>query len=922
MLRTVALLLATAAAASAACTGLDADHCESDKSCYYGETGSCVDGTCFNVDSYSKCKSAAGCNWDWNAELCLKKGTSPPCQVFYEKETCPTTDCEWDDTNFLCKDPNAPLTCNFINTESECTANPKCGWIEGTYCDLKQGLCSSSFDQASCDGSKLGCKWYADDNLCWPSDVTPPCDRFTTTCPTDKCDKITTGDTNEDFVCNEKGEIPECAVFFVESVCPKARCSWDANEMFCVDPNNVQCDILEGDACGQSSECKRVGNSCFYKDQPIVCDLLEYYDADACNAQNNCFADCEQMICSTCTDSNAAQCKSQTPCPEQVICEENNDQTSCKAKNCYWDTSDPEGGYCTDPSVLCAEALDAASCKAANATTTCYWDSEGTYCSGEPPVPEIPDDGKACDTHAMEACPHPRCSIEEDPNNMENEKCVKTVCENLYGDECLNPPSGLQCEVIGSGYCNTKGQQPPCIAYDSSDICPSKRCTWYDSSASCEIPDDNKPCNTKTTEDSCPYRRCQWNYESKTCSDEPCFDYGDEQSCTSPVNTVQCQWSSGYGCSAADDSKACPTHTEEACPLPRCEWTGDACAKRECDSIFEKDPCVKPCSWDDTLNICFEDKGEPCNTFSDVSSCVRTRCVWDFDESSCRVKGCADAFEESLCTDSSCEWDKTSFGGVCRATQSGTACSDIAEDDCPLNRCATYSKNGDFGCWEQSCEQFNYDDESKCNSATIPGGCQYFKEYKTCLAKGSKLPCDKYNFNEDKCGTRGDCSWAPKVYLCYEKSAGKPPCSEIVLEDACVGHGCNWDSGNCVTCKDCKATSTTTTTTMVTTTTPAMGPTPPPGPGPTPPPGPGPTLPPQTTTTASGGGTTTPAASGSNGGGGLGAGGVAAIIISVLVIGGGLAGFMYYRRHKKYDVSVTMSNIETPQDSMDVRNFM
>eukprot|EP00056_Hartaetosiga_gracilis_P022738 m.32779 g.32779 ORF g.32779 m.32779 type:complete len:813 (+) comp9806_c0_seq1:137-2575(+) len=800
MMKVVVLLAAIAVFAGVTsaqqdCTNLNRDYCEADDSCEWSQDlGSCGNIGCGSYGDHATCtadpRDVGPCSYEWALRVCYPKNGVIPCSSYWED--CPTSRCKFDEDLGVCypKDGSVPCYANF--EETSCSSATNCQWVDGSCMSKGEAsACSVHFEEKDCPSQ---CTWYSESYVCYPKDLPLPCNMLfeeDKCAANSNCHMVTVGDSVS--ICTEKSKPLDCSEYTSTSFCPNTRCMWNDAAARCYDPEiGIDCEYYTNpDGC-PADKCRLVNGQCLDKEQPLDCSQFFYGD-EQCNKDSLCRPDCDNHICVACPATGACD---DTPCPNvdpepTNDCDTKTTKSECTSNaDCIWN---PTVETCEfgGAGVPCSTYLEEGQC---SNHQDCAWDNgvciscENGNC-GLVTTTMTPDTGDACKTYNVDSCPFPRCAWKYAPGSQEG-TCADATCADIYDLTECEAKDG--CEFNSEAYiCYNKEDGPPCSYFGSQGACSSySTCEWDATTYSCHGKDTNKPCTTYKSSN-CPVR-CSINYDKDTCQKKSCRDFYQKDSCESNG----CTYDEDAFICYKDTGVACKKYSDfDTCPPNRCvfrysnDGTSGTCTEKSCVDAYTKTDClaIKGCQFLDSVNLCFKDTGNPCESYKSYENCPMNRCSWFTDDGStfiCNSKVCSDFYEQDMCESASCQWDQDSFSCF---NDTHKSCDKYDKRTCPTNRCV-YDYN--FGlCRTYDCGDIY--DQTKCASSSL--GCEFDPKYGICHEKGEPIPCAVFNYNEGECPT-DRCTFDRDVQACFP-TGGEVPCGEIYDKDPCNSRDyCKWNS--------------------------------------------------------------------------------------------------------------------------------
>lgn len=73
-------------------------------------------------------RSELGCDWHSGAWSCTNKGEKPTCERYYDKDSCPTDECVFDELANICHHKDKPVDCMHYYEQEMCAGIPSCAW--------------------------------------------------------------------------------------------------------------------------------------------------------------------------------------------------------------------------------------------------------------------------------------------------------------------------------------------------------------------------------------------------------------------------------------------------------------------------------------------------------------------------------------------------------------------------------------------------------------------------------------------------------------------------------------------------------------------------------------------------------------------------------------------------------------------------
>eukprot|EP00049_Salpingoeca_infusionum_P017541 m.353358 g.353358 ORF g.353358 m.353358 type:complete len:810 (-) comp16744_c0_seq1:282-2711(-) len=626
------------------------------------ENGQCMNTieqqACSLVGASDDCAAKTNCKWNADAMFCWPKDLSIPCDMFYDKASCPTATCtawETGDQAFTCLDKDAAPACDLFSSNSTCPTD-RCKFNDAArrcydprigldcqafasasdcptdYCKVVGGMCLDQEAPVDCSmfyyrdatcASSYGCKPDCDNNICVPCSATDACD---------------------DTPCSGGTVAPptDCYQYTSEPTCPTDNCKWDATVKACVDAGMATpCSFyLEPSQCDAAENCKwdmSVCVGCQGADCTSVTTTAVPDTGDDCNSYNERTCPKPRCIFSWRLNPNGE-------CTE-ASCEDFFSKSECNAlANCTFDES----------AAICYDTKDGVPCDfltskdVCTAYDNCQWNSNTYICSGR-------DTGKGCSTYSRSNCPS-RCQVNWDTQTCRDKACVD------YFDQTSCQDNG--CTFDEQRYICYSDTGKPCTDYTSSVECPPNRCVYaYDSGAS-----------------------------SGKCREQGCSDIFDETAC----KDAKCDWLTSMYLCYKDTGKPCASYAEASvCPGNRCIWTtpdgvvNSVCSPRTCTEIYAQDMCTQSnCQWDASTSSCFNDTGSACDTYS-LRTCPINRCVFDYSFDICRTPSCKDFFDAATCNASKLGCEFNQQYDVCITKGGSIPCSifNFQQGACPTDRC-------------------------------------------------------------------------------------------------------------------------------------------------------------------------------------------------------------------------------------------
>lgn len=186
----------------------------------------------------SNCSSR--CEFDSNATVCKRRGTTTPCSAYTSAATCPSDRCRFmSNSTVKCQ----PLPPSSDNQEPIPVGTVNCERLTYAYCS---GTCTWDFDAALCrvktcsdymlqsDCTAAGCTFETSLGYCRGANEVVPCERYFSQA---LCNSVSSRCTFNALTstCHANDSNPACELFtrFGASQCPSSYCDYDATAPLC-----------------------------------------------------------------------------------------------------------------------------------------------------------------------------------------------------------------------------------------------------------------------------------------------------------------------------------------------------------------------------------------------------------------------------------------------------------------------------------------------------------------------------------------------------------------------------------------------------------------------------------------------------------------------------------------------------------------